>query len=138
MAEASRQAWTDAFEAKSSDAFADAFAEDVVLEASTLRKPIHGRADVALVMGTASSNYQSLTFTHEATNGLRSYVEWEAVMPGVPPLSGSTILVRDEAGKIVRAIIQHRPLDGVLAFSARMSELLAGSPIDPDVFYTEP
>lgn len=127
--------WTGAFESRSSDTFADAFAEDVVLEATALRKPIRGRDNVALVMGTASKAYESLIFTHEASNGLRSYVEWEAVVAGEPTLYGSTILVRDESGKIVKAIIQHRPLDGVLAFSAKMGELLAGSAIDPDCFY---
>ncbi|HJP76502.1 MAG TPA: nuclear transport factor 2 family protein [Pseudonocardiaceae bacterium] len=127
--------WTGAFESRSSDTFADAFAEDVVLEATALRKPISGRDNVALVMGTASKAYESLVFTHEATNGQRSYVEWEAVIAGEPTLYGSTILVRDESGKIVKAIIQHRPLDGVLAFSAKMGELLAGSAIDPDSFH---
>lgn len=130
-----QQEWTGAFTERSSDAFADAFADDIVLEATALRAPIHGRDNVALVMGTASKLYESLTFTHEAANGPRSYVEWEAVMPGVEPLSGCTILVRDESGKIVRALIHHRPLDRLLAFSAKMGELLADSPIDPDVFY---
>lgn len=136
MAEATKQAWTGAFESKSADAFADSLAEDVVLEATTLRAPITGRANVALVLATASNLYTSLTFTNEATNGLRSYVEWEAAMPGVPALYGCTILVRDDVGKITKAIIQHRPLDGLLAFSAKLRELLAGSPIDPGVFYT--
>lgn len=135
MADVAQQDWRNAFESQSSDVFGDAFAEDVVLEATTLRKPIRGRDNVALVMATASKIYESLVFTHEAVNGLRSYVEWEVVMPGVPDLRGSTILVRDETGRIVKAIIQHRPLDGLLAFSARMGELLAGSPIDPDSFY---
>lgn len=129
------QAWTGAFEARDSDAFADAFAEDIVLEATALRAPIHGRDNVALVVATASKLYESVSFTHEATNGPRSYLEWEAIMPGVEPLPGCTILVRDEAGRIVRAIIQHRPLDGLLKFSARMGELLADSPIDPNVFH---
>ncbi|HEX4222668.1 MAG TPA: nuclear transport factor 2 family protein [Pseudonocardiaceae bacterium] len=135
MAEETQQAWTNAFESRDSGAFADAFAEDVVLEATALRKPVSGRANVALVMGAASNIYESVTFTHEAANGARSYVEWVSVMPGVGPLHGTTILVRDEAGKIAKAIIQHRPLDGMLAFSARMGELLADSPIDRDSFY---
>jgi ketosteroid isomerase-like protein len=69
------QAWTGAFDSQRADAFADAFAEDVVLEAAVLRRPITGRADVALAMGTASNLYESVTFTHEATNGARSYLE---------------------------------------------------------------
>src|ERR1700729_1488953 len=37
-----QQAWTEAFENRSADAFAQAFAHDVVLEASILTRPVEG------------------------------------------------------------------------------------------------
>ena len=49
------QPWTQAFSAKDPEAFAKAFAPDVVLEATTLRKPIQGRDLMAYVMATAKS-----------------------------------------------------------------------------------
>jgi pimeloyl-ACP methyl ester carboxylesterase len=71
--------WTRAFAEKSEDTFAEAFAADVVLEAAVLMRPIEGRGNVKQVMGAASNIYDSLVFTHEATSGRRTYVEWEAV-----------------------------------------------------------
>ena len=64
--EVSGQAWTDAFAQQSADAFGNAFADDVVLEAATLRVPVRGKKDVQVTMETASAYYAGLVFTHEA------------------------------------------------------------------------
>ncbi|MEU9318310.1 nuclear transport factor 2 family protein [Streptomyces sp. NPDC048295] len=127
-------AWTQAFAAREEDAFAGAFAQDVVLEAPTLNRPVKGREIVALIMGAASRIYESLVFTHEAHNRDRSYVEWEAAAFGGTQLLGSTILVRNENGEIAKAVVQHRPLSGVLAFSAEMGRQLKGQ-VDDDLFH---
>ncbi|MFJ9448127.1 nuclear transport factor 2 family protein [Kitasatospora sp. NPDC101235] len=127
-------AWTRAFAAGTEDAFAGAFAPDVVLEGPTLNRPVRGREEVALIMGTASRVYESLVFTHEAHHGDRTYVEWEATALGGTVLSGSTVLVRDQEGRIVKAVVQHRPLSGLLAFSAEMGRLLKGQ-VDDDLFH---
>jgi len=121
-----RQDWTHAFEQKSATAFADAFAADIVLEASALAKPVIGAEQVTTVMATASNIYEALAFTHEATNGLRTYLEWEAQAFGGVKLSGITILTKNEQGKIVRAAIHHRPLGGALKFSAELGRRLHG------------
>ena len=121
-----RQDWTHAFEQKSATAFADAFAADIVLEASALAKPVIGAEQVTTVMATASNIYEALAFTHEATNGLRTYLEWEAQAFGGVKLSGITILTKNEQGKIVRAAIHHRPLGGLLKFSAELGRRLHG------------
>ncbi|MFF4764628.1 alpha/beta fold hydrolase [Streptomyces sp. NPDC001292] len=128
------QEWTQAFDEKSSAAFGDAFAEDVALEASALRKPIQGREQVRHVMGTASAVYESLVFTHEAVRDQRTYLEWEATAFGGQVMRGVTILTKNEDGKIIRAAIHHRPLGAVLAFSAELRDRLHGH-IDPDHFY---
>ena len=104
----------------------EAFAEDVVLEASTLAKPVAGIERVKNVMGTASQIYEALAFTHQSTHGLRSYLEWEAQAFGGLKLSGITVLIRNEEGKIVRAAIHHRPLGGALKFSAELGRRLQG------------
>lgn len=121
-----RQDWTHAFEQKSATAFADAFAADIVLEATALAKPVIGAEHVTTVMATASNIYEALAFTHEATNGLRTYLEWEAQAFGGVKLSGITILTKNEQGKIVRAAIHHRPLGGLLKFSAELGRRLQG------------
>src|SRR5262249_27455200 len=69
--------WQGAFAERSASAFASAFAEDVVLEASTLYRPVSGRENVKCVMEAASKIYEDLEFTEQATDG-HQYVEWKA------------------------------------------------------------
>ena len=72
--EVTEEGWTGAFAAKSEEAFGRAFADDVALEAAALLVPVNGRSDVQTVMSTASNYYKDLRFTHEATNGPRTYI----------------------------------------------------------------
>ncbi|MEU3445443.1 hypothetical protein AB0926_34010 [Streptomyces griseoincarnatus] len=81
-------------------------------------------------MGTASRVYESLEFIRQTRDGDRSYLEWEATAFGGMRLLGSTILVRNDAGEITRAVIRHRPLQGLLAFSAELGRLLDGRVAD--------
>jgi pimeloyl-ACP methyl ester carboxylesterase len=128
------QDYTNAFATKSAEAFAEAFADDVVLEASALTRPIEGREKVMQVMGTASAIYESLVFTHEVSAGPRTYLEWEATALGGMVLRGVTVLTRDASGGIVSAAIHHRPLWAALRFSAELGERLTGI-IDAEHFY---
>lgn len=129
------QGWTTAFEQKTADGFGDTLAADVVLRASALRVPVEGRDAVAQVMAAASGMYTSLRFTHEARNGPRTYLEWEASLPDGTELGGVTRLLADDEGRTVDVAIHHRPLDGVLAFSAELGRRLEGR-VDRDRFHT--
>jgi hypothetical protein len=73
-------------------------------------------------------------FTHEASNGLRTYVEWEATAFDGMALDGVTILTKNDDGRIVSARIHHRPLGAVLRFSSELRERLHGV-VDPSYFY---
>jgi pimeloyl-ACP methyl ester carboxylesterase len=126
--------WTGAFAAKSAAQFAEAFADDIVLEASALATPVAGREQVMQVMGTASTIYESLEFTREATDRDRTYLEWTATAFGGMTLRGVTILTRNDQGQIVHAAIHHRPLGAALRFSAELRERLHGL-IDSAHFY---
>ena len=128
------QGWTRAFEEKSSTSFGEAFASDVVLEASVMRRPVVGAEQVKTVMGVASGIYEALVFTQQASSGLRTYLEWEAQAFGGEKLSGITVLTRNEEGKIVRAAIHHRPLAGALKFSAEIGRRLKGK-VDDGLFF---
>jgi hypothetical protein len=131
------QVWRQAFASGTAEEFAEAFADDVVLEASVLHRPIEGRDRVKHVMAVASGIYDSLVFTHEANSGALTYVEWEATAFGGLRMNGVTILIRNESGQIVSARIHHRPLGAVLRFSAEMRERLRGA-IDSSHFYGGP
>jgi hypothetical protein len=124
--EVTEESWTGAFAAKSADAFAEAFADDVVLEAAALLVPVKGRSDVKTVMSTASNYYKALQFTHEATNGPRTYVEWEATGASGVQFSGVTVLTRNEDGLIQHISISHRPLAAILEFSGEMNRRTQG------------
>jgi pimeloyl-ACP methyl ester carboxylesterase len=116
------EGWTGAFAAQQRDAFAATFAPDVSLHASALRRPVTGRDDVAYVMGEASRLYEQLEFVHEAQGGRLTFLEWRARTHSGVSLEGVTVLERDDAGLISRVAIHHRPLDGVLAFSAELRD----------------
>jgi len=131
---AAPQGWKAAFANRSAQAFSDAFAPDMVLDATVLTRPLVGRDAVKTLMGTASNIYESVTFTHEASNGSRTYLEWTAAAFGGQELRGITILTKDHDGRIVRAAIHHRPLGAALRFSAELGKRLAGT-ISSDYFH---
>lgn len=128
------QGWTEAFASKSAERFGAAFAEDVVLEGANLMRPVEGREQVTRVMEAASGIYDSLRFTHEASSGPRTYLEWEARAFGEVELRGVTVLIKDQADRIVHAAVHHRPLGGSLRFSVELGKRLRGV-IDPGHFY---
>ena len=128
------QSWTQAFADKSENSFADAFADNVTLEASVLVRPIKGRDCVKSVMATASKVYEALTFTHQVESAQQTYLEWDAEAFGGQPFSGVTILIKNPDGLIVHIVIHHRPLGALLRFSIEMRERLKGK-IEPDYFY---
>ncbi|MFM0205852.1 alpha/beta fold hydrolase [Paraburkholderia sediminicola] len=128
------QGWTRAFEQKSADAFADAFDPNVVLEASALAKPVVGSDQVKTVMTAASKIYEALSFTHEAHNDPRNYLEWEVRAFGGEQMRGITVLTKNAQGKIVHVAIHHRPLGGALKFSAELGRVLQGQ-LDASFFY---
>jgi hypothetical protein len=126
--------WTNAFEAKSEQAFADAFAEDVVLEAAALIMPIVGRDKVKISMGTASKLYSRLVFTSKAAAGDNTWLQWEATMPGGHELKGVTVLTKDSRGLISKISIYHSPLNAMLAFSEEMGKRTKET-LGPGYFY---
>ncbi|MDT0479431.1 alpha/beta fold hydrolase [Streptomyces doebereineriae] len=126
--------WRDAFASKTDAAFAAAFAEDIVLEASVLAIPVHGRDQVKATMSAASRIYESLEFVRETTEGPRTYLEWEATAFGGHEILGVTVLTKDDADRIAHVAIHHRPLEAALRFSAELGERLAGT-VDPGHFY---
>ena len=129
------QGWTTAFAEQSEKSFADTLAEDVTLEASVFTRPIVGRNRVKHVMGVGSKIYEAIAFTHQAENGARTYLEWQAKAFGSESFAGVTVLTKDEKGLIVHAAVHHRPLAALLRFSAELRERLRGT-IEPDHFFS--
>ena len=78
----------------------------------------------------------TLRFTHESAAPGRSYIEWELEALD-QRFEGVTVLTFDDSGLIANVAPHHRPLGGVLAFSAEMGRRL-GNAVGPDVFYQAP
>jgi hypothetical protein len=131
------QPWTVAFDKRSTEAFEAALAPDVVLNASTLVKPIVGRDLVKICMGTASTMYEHLAFFAQAKSEGRTWLEWKARTFSGIELAGVTVLDINEEGKITSIGIHHRPLEGLLKFSAELGRRTEGK-IDPSHFYQVP
>jgi hypothetical protein len=129
--------WRRSFADQSQSQFAEQFADEIVLEATTLAKSVEGKHSVAAVLATASSIYESLEFTAEAQSASTTYLQWRATAFGGMQIEGVTILERDVSSKIVAVAIHHRPLEPVLRFSAEIRDRLAGV-IPADYFLKEP
>jgi hypothetical protein len=120
------EGWCRGFVGQSQSAFVERFADDIVLEATTLAKPVEGKQNVADVLAAASSIYESLEFTADLQNASTTYLQWRATAFGGMQIDGITILERNTSGKIVAAAIHHRPVGAVLRFSAEIRDRLAG------------
>jgi pimeloyl-ACP methyl ester carboxylesterase len=118
--------WRQAFADKAQASFANEFADDIVLEASTLAKPVKGKQQVSAVMAAASNIYETLEFTAEAQVELTTYLQWRATAFGGSRIKGITVLERNCDGKIAVAAIHHRSLDVVLRFAAEIRDRLTG------------
>jgi len=128
--------WKGAFAKRTAAGFAEAFAEDIVLEATTLNRPVQGHEKVKVVMAAASQLYKSLEFTDTATVGTKQYLEWVAEAHAGVKFSGVTVLTRDTTGSIVHVAIHHRPMEAAIFFSETMGKSLR-SVLDPTYFLNE-
>lgn len=128
--------WSGALSDESGATFRDVVTPQVRLEGSIFAKPIDGRDDVWTSLRTAGGITDTLTFTQESTESGRSYFEWELEALG-QRFEGVTVLTFDSAGLIANVALHHRPLGGVLTFSAEMGRRL-GNSLGRGVFYQGP
>ena len=97
-------------------------AENATLEATVLKRPIEGRADILSVIKHAVSLYefQHHSYKGEIGNGL--YVEsYRSQIQGLP-IETVVIAHLNEQGETDSVVINHRPLNAALLFSRLMGE----------------
>jgi len=134
-ASGSADAWTRAFDERSTNAFAAAFAPSITLEASVLTRTVEGCRNVRAVMTAGSRLYEALNFTRRTGDGDHTYQEWEARLRGGERVVGVTILTTDEGGAITAITIHHRPLPAALRFSSELGHSLAET-LGPGLFHS--
>jgi hypothetical protein len=97
-------------------------AEHATLEATVLKRPVEGRADILAVIRHAVPLYEFQRHSYKGEIGDGLYIEsYRARIQGVPI---ETLLVAhlNEAGEADSVVINHRPLNAAMLFSKLMWE----------------
>jgi hypothetical protein len=101
--------------------FGKAFAANPTLDASVLNGPCVGmEAIAAFFAATSGGMYETIEFTHEITNGMKTYLEWQGKAFG-KNVGGITILTRNNEGLIEHIQLYHSPLQVVVDFSRELA-----------------
>ena len=117
-------AWLEILQRPVLEAFASAFTQDAVLDASVLREPARGAAAIRKVFDAPRGMCEQIAFLHETRSDSRTYFEWEGRLKG-HNVAGVTVLVHDARGLIEGVRLHHRPYDQVVAFSTELACRLA-------------
>ena len=104
--------------------FGKAFAAHPTLDASVLGGPCVGvQAIAAFFAATSSGMYETIEFTHETTDGMKTYLEWQGTAFG-KQVRGTTILTRNHEGLIEHIQLYHSPLQVVVEFARELAKRL--------------
>jgi hypothetical protein len=97
-------------------------AENATLEATVLKRPIEGRADILAVIRHAVSLYEFQQHSYKGVIGEGLYMEsYRSQIQGLPI---ETLLMAhlNEKGEADSVVINHRPLEAALLFSKLVRE----------------
>ncbi|MBB5415190.1 hypothetical protein OKW33_007756 [Paraburkholderia atlantica] len=96
--------------------------ESATLEATVLKRPIEGRADILSVIKHAVSLYEFQHHSYKAAIGNGLYIEsYRSQIQGVP-IETVVVAHMNEQGETESVVINHRPLNAMLLFSKLMWE----------------
>ena len=105
------------------DAALATIADDVVFRSPAVHKPYHGKEQVAVLVRLVASVFENFRYMAEWRDGGTTILFFEANV-GDRELQGVDILEENDAGLIERLTVMIRPLSGLQAVSAAMSERL--------------
>lgn len=106
------------------EAFAAAFTEDVVLDASVLSGSLRGAADIRTFLDATREMYDLIAFSNEANAGRCTFLQWEGLFED-RDVAGLTVLTKNAAGLIESIRLYHRPFSLVTAFSVELMRRVA-------------
>jgi hypothetical protein len=124
--------WFEIVRRPTEEAFAAAFATDVVLDTSIANRRIVGPPAIWHFFQASRTMYDSIRFTHETSAGSRTCLEWEGKFQA-RDIAGTTLIAIDADGAIKSMQLFHRPYEQVIAYSAELARRLKGK-IDPSIF----
>ncbi|MDB5556249.1 MAG: hypothetical protein JWL86_6233 [Rhizobium sp.] len=97
-------------------------AEDATLEATVLKRPIEGRADILAVLKHAIPLYEFQDFTYKGELSGDFFMEsYRSKIRGVP-VECLVLVHMNAQGEADSLVINHRPLEAALLFSKLMWE----------------
>ena len=105
------------------DAALATLAEDVEFRSPAVHKPYQGRETVQGILRLVATVFENFRYTSEWRDGRTTILFFEANV-GDRELQGVDILEENEAGKVARFTVMIRPLSGLQAVAATMSERL--------------
>ena len=118
------QDWISIVRQNGTAEFGRAFAPHPTLDASVLNGPCVGvQAIAAFFAATSGGMYETIEFTHEATSGRKTYLEWQGTAFG-KQVRGTTILTRNHEGLIEHIQLYHSPLQVVVEFARELAKRL--------------
>jgi hypothetical protein len=97
-------------------------AENATLEATVLKRPIEGRADILSVIKHAVSLYDFQHHSYKGMLGDRLYLESYRSQIQSMPIETVVVAHMNERGETDSVVINHRPLNAMLLFSKLMGE----------------
>jgi hypothetical protein len=124
--------WLEIVRRPTEEAFAAAFATDVVLDTSIASRSIVGPAAIWHFFEASRTMYDTIRFTHETSMGSRTCLEWEGKFQATD-IAGTTIMAFVANGAIKSIQLFHRPYEQVIAYSVELGRRLKGK-IDPSIF----
>jgi hypothetical protein len=98
------------------------FADDVTLEASVLRRPVQGKAQVLGLLRQAIPLYEFQAFTYRAEVGDGFFFESYRSSVGGTPIENMVMVHTNARGEVDSLVISHRPLGALLKFSRLVGE----------------
>jgi hypothetical protein len=119
-------AWMQIIKKKGTSDFATFFTADVSLQTSALSKTVVGPTLIGAFFTATSTMYEHFEFTAETVDGVKTYLEWDAIHGG-KPIAGTTIITRNESGLINNIKLFQSPFAVVREFSSGLKGRLEGT-----------
>lgn len=116
-------AWMQIVKTKGTSDFAKSFTADAILQTSALSKSVAGPELIGAFFTATSTMYENFVFTAETIEGVKTYLEWDAMHSG-EPIAGTTIVTRNESGLVCNIKLFQSPFSVIRKFSAGLKERL--------------
>ena len=102
----------------------EVIADGVVFRSPAVYRPYEGRSEVEKILRLVAAVFEDFRYANEWRDGRTTILFFETHV-GNRELQGVDILEHDDAGKIAAFTVMIRPLSGLQAVAARMSERIA-------------